>query len=109
MTLSERSRSALYRGLAAIIDDQEAVQEMLSQFPSRDVDEYVTKDFLRAEMTEFRSEMRSDMAALRSEMRSDMAALRLELHTELRRQLVWTISTMIALAGSMIATVALIR
>jgi hypothetical protein len=98
MTLSERSRSALYQGLAAIIDDQEAVQEMLSQFPSRDVDEYVTKDFLRAEMTEFRSEMRSDMAALR-----------LELHTELRRQLVWTISTMIALAGSMIATVALIR
>ena len=98
MTLSERSRSALYQGLAAIIDDQEAVQEMLSQFPSRDVDEYVTKDFLRAEMTEFRSEMRSDMASLR-----------LELHTELRRQLVWTISTMIALAGSMIATVALIR
>lgn len=109
MTLSERSRSALYQGLAAIIDDQEAVQEMLSQFPSRDVDEYVTKDFLRAEMTEFRSGMRADMAALRSEMRSDMASLRLELHTELRRQLVWTISTMIALAGSMIATVALIR
>ena len=88
MPLSERSRAALYEALTTIVDDQEAVQEMLSQFPSRDVDEYVTKGFLRAEMTE-----------LRTGLQSEISALRLELHAELRRQLVWTISTMIALAN----------
>lgn len=49
MPISEKSRSALYRGLTSIADE-EAVSEMLSYFPSRDSDEPVTKDFLRAEL-----------------------------------------------------------
>ena len=49
MPISEKSRSALYQGLTPIAGE-EAVSEMLSQFPARDVDEPVTKDFLRAEL-----------------------------------------------------------
>mgnify|MGYP001405741951 CR=1 FL=1 len=99
MTLSEKSRSAIYQGLSTIIEDQEAVQEMLSQYPARDADELVTKDYLRAELAEFRAEMRGEMAQFRMEIRS-------ELHTELRRMMVWNVTTMIALVGVMIAAVA---
>ncbi|MFZ4518977.1 MAG: hypothetical protein ACOYOP_11335, partial [Microthrixaceae bacterium] len=69
MALTERSRAALYRGLAAIIEDEEAVAEMLSQFPARDADELATRGdltILRSEMDAFRSEMRAEMDAFRS-------------------------------------------
>ena len=36
MALSERSRSVLYQGLITIVDDEQAVQEMMSYFPARD-------------------------------------------------------------------------
>lgn len=49
MAISEKSRSALYTGLTPIAGE-EAVSEMLSYFPSRDLDEPVTKEFLRAEL-----------------------------------------------------------
>jgi hypothetical protein len=49
MAISEKSRSALYQGLTSIAGE-EAASEMLSNFPSRDVDEPVTKEFLRAEL-----------------------------------------------------------
>lgn len=56
MALTERSRSALYQGLTTVIDE-EAVQEMLSYFPARDVEEPATKELLRSEMAELRTEM----------------------------------------------------
>ena len=49
MPMTERSRHKLYETFTALIDDETAVQEMLSYFPARDVEEPVTKDFLRAE------------------------------------------------------------
>lgn len=51
MALTERSRAALYLGLRGVIDDEEAVGEMLSYFPARDLEEPVTRDHLRAELT----------------------------------------------------------
>jgi hypothetical protein len=50
MPMTERSRHKLYETFTALIDDETAVQEMLSYFPARDVEEPVTKDFLRAEL-----------------------------------------------------------
>lgn len=41
----------------ALGNSKKAVDEMLSYFPARDVEEPVTKDFLRAEMAELRTEM----------------------------------------------------
>ncbi len=66
MALTEKSRSALYQGLTTIIGDQ-AVEEMLSYFPARDVEEPVTKEFLRAEMNDLRVEM--------SDLRTELASM----------------------------------
>jgi len=74
MALSERSRSVLYQGLVTIDEDEQAVQEMMSYFPARDVEEPVTKDFLRAEMNDLRAEMRTEMGDLRTEMGATMIA-----------------------------------
>ncbi len=83
MSLSQKSRVALYQGLSGLIPDEDAVEEFLSQFPSRDLDEPVTKDYHRAETALLRGEFHADMAELRSEMadlsselRSEMADLR---------------------------------
>ena len=131
MSLSERSRSALYLGLGRVVNDEKAVDEMLSYFPARDVEESVTKEFLRAEMTvqraevqaefaavrldvagEFaavRSELREGLATVRSEMAGEFAAVRSELHSGFRRQMVWMISTMFTFNGLMVALVAMLR
>jgi hypothetical protein len=113
MALTERSRSALYLGLSDLIEEQ-AVQEMLSYFPARDVEEPVTKDFLRAEMADLRAEMadlradmadlRAEMADFRTEMRTDMADLRSEMERNLRSFQAWTVGTGISLGGLVIAT-----
>ncbi|MBS1836305.1 MAG: hypothetical protein JST64_01275 [Actinobacteria bacterium] len=63
MALTERSRSALYLGLRNVVDE-EALQEMLSFFPARDVEEPVSKEFLRAEIADLRTELKGDMADL---------------------------------------------
>ncbi len=76
MAISEKSRSALYQGLATVAGE-EAVSEMLSYFPARDVDEHVTKDFLRAELADLRAEM----------------------HQGFNRMIVWQVSMMIAMAA----------
>ncbi len=87
MALSERSRSALYRGFSAVVDDEEAVAEMLSFFPARDVEEAVTKEFMRAELAE--TELR-----LGGELRAEM------------RRMIWVnIGSLIAFAGVIIAAV----
>lgn len=57
MSLSERSRAVLYRRLTTVIEDEEAVGEMLSNFPATDLERPATKDFVRAEVGELRSEM----------------------------------------------------
>ena len=105
MALTERSRAALYRGLAAIIEDEEAVAEMLSQFPARDVEELATRGdltVLRSEMDAFRSEMRAEFAAFREQVR-------VEMHTEFRRMMVWNVSTMLAIATILVAVMAATR
>jgi len=116
MALSERSRSVLYQGFMSVVEDEQAVQEMMGYFPARDLEEPVTRDFLhaelsgmrtelvefksgmraemvsfkdemRAEMVSFKDEMRSDMASFKDEMRSEMASFKDEMRTELSSQL----------------------
>ena len=111
MALTERSRSALYQGLSNIVDE-EAVQEMMSFFPARDVEEPVTKEFLRAEMSDLRAEMsdlraelKGDMASLRAEMKGDMSAMEHRLIERINRAQAWNVLAMIAFAGTIIAAV----
>jgi hypothetical protein len=83
--MTERSRHKLYETFTALIDDETAVQEMLSYFPARDVEEPVTKDFLRAEL------------------QTEIGALRTEMHQMARATQTWIISTGLSLAGLILA------
>jgi hypothetical protein len=137
MPLSERSRSVLYRGLSDAIGDEGAVEEMLSHFPARDVEEVVTKEHLRAEMTVlrgemivFRAEVQAEFAAVRSEMagefsavrsemaegfatvrseqKADIADLRVELRDAMRSQTRWLVATMASFSGAIVGVVTLV-
>lgn len=50
MPMTERSRAALFRGLSEIIEDEEAVGEVLSSSIPQNIDELATKEFVRAEI-----------------------------------------------------------
>ena len=92
MPMTERSRHKLYETFTALIDDETAVQEMLSYFPARDVEEPVTKDLLRAEL-------QTEIGAVRVEI----GDLRAEMHQTARATQTWIISTGLSLAGLILA------
>ena len=92
MSLTERSRHKLYETFTDLIDDEKAVEEMLSYFPARDVEEPVTKDFLRAEL-------RTEIGAVRVEI----GELRAEMLQVARSTQTWIISTGLSLAGLILA------
>lgn len=50
MSPSERSRAVLYRRLTTVIEDEEAVGEMLTELTAVEAKEVATKDFVRAEI-----------------------------------------------------------
>ncbi|MBI2708247.1 MAG: hypothetical protein HYX34_00925 [Actinobacteria bacterium] len=88
MVLSQKHRSSLYRTLSPMLGEEEA-EALLSQFPARDLDEPVTKEFVRAEIATVRAELASlrsdvgaDITALRGELGADIAALRGELASQ---------------------------
>lgn len=93
MALTERNRSALYQGLSTIADE-EAVQEMLSYFPARDVEEPVTKEFLRAELS-----------GVESSIRTDISAMELRLNDRINRAMGWNIATIVAMAAVIVAAI----
>jgi hypothetical protein len=110
MPLTERSRHKLYETFTALIDDETAVQEMLSYFPARDVEEPVTKDFLRAELQTEIGAVRLEVGELRAELRTEIGAvraeiggLRTEMHQMARATQTWIISTGLSLAGLILA------
>ena len=110
MPLTERSRHKLYETFTALIDDETAVQEMLSYFPARDVEEPVTKDFLRAELQTEIGAVRLEVGELRAEMHTEIGAvraeigdLRAEVHQMARATQTWIISTGLSLAGLILA------
>lgn len=116
MALSERGRSVLYRGLVTAIGDEEAVAEMMAYFPSRDVEEPVTKEFLRAEMADLRVEMadlraelRGEMADLRAEARGEAAGLRTEMAERIHRSTLWTVGAVTGWSAVLLAAIALVR
>jgi len=121
MSLTERSRHKLYETFTDLVGDDQAVEEMLSYFPARDVEEPVTKEYLRAELAvvrteigDLRTELHTEIGKLRTELHTEIGGLRGELHAEiggLRAEVVqmakttqtWVISTGISLAGLMLA------
>jgi hypothetical protein len=101
MALSQKHRSNLYRDLAPIVGEEEA-EALLSQFPSRDLDEPVTKEFVRAEI----SDVRAEIGGLRAEMHSEIGGLRAEMHRgfadineKFRQQTIWIASATVVAVG----------
>ena len=56
MALSQKHRSTIYQRLEPILGEEEA-EALLSEFPGNDLDELATKEFVRAEIGELRTEM----------------------------------------------------
>jgi len=125
MALDARTRSSIYGKFAEILGDHDA-NALMSEFPSVEADELVTKQFLRAELGSLRAELRAEMGELRSELRGEMgelrselaaetgglrgemAELRLEMVERFHRQTVWLTGTVVAAAGAVIAAVPLL-
>jgi len=99
MALTERSRSALYRGLSDLLDDEEAVGEMLSNFAARDVDEPASRDFVDARI----ANVEARVAEVRGEVAGLEQRLTTALHAEMRTMTQWTIGSMVAFVGVLVA------
>lgn len=114
MALTERSRSAIYQGLSGLIRDEEAVGEMLSYFPARDVEEPASKELvrtesalLRADMAVLRADMHAEIGSLRAEMHAEIGSLRAEMHAESKRIIMWTVASNATVVGVVLAVTGL--
>jgi hypothetical protein len=56
VTLDARTRSSIYQKLVPVLGERDA-NSLMSEFPSTESDELVTRQFLRAELAELRLEM----------------------------------------------------
>jgi len=129
MALDARTRSSIYGKFAEILGDDDA-NALMSEFPSVEADELVTKQFLRAELGSLRSELlgeigqvrsdlrselhaeigkvRDEMGEMRSDLRGDIGELRFEMAERFHRQTIWLAGTVVASAGAVIAAVPLL-
>lgn len=120
MAISQRHRSSIYTRLEPILGEEEA-EALLAQFPARELDEPVSREFvhgeierLRADMNEgfgaaraelasevgsLRAEMAREIGSLRSEMNEQVGSLRAEMNDKFRAQTVWFSGTMLAGLG----------
>lgn len=67
MALDAAHRASIYEKLRPVLGDEDA-NALMSGFPASEAHELVTKDFLRAELAEFRTEVGGQIAELRLEM-----------------------------------------
>lgn len=67
MALDAAHRASIYEKLRPVLGDEDA-NILMSEFPSLEAKELVTKDFLRAELAELRGELRGEMGSLEQRM-----------------------------------------
>lgn len=103
MALDARTRSSLYGKLAELVGDDDA-NALMSQFPSVEADELVTKQFLRAELAELRSELRSELRGEIGGLRSEIVELRTDMLERFHQQTVW-FGGALAAATALLATI----
>ncbi len=123
--LSERDAAGVAEAIVGAVDDRTAAlvtrdqldarsSELRSDFAALRADfETLRADFetlradVRMEISELRAEMRTEIAGLRAELRTEIAGLRAEMQTLARTQLTWTVATMIAMTGILLAVIKL--
>ena len=112
MALSQKHRSSIYTHLTPIIGEEET-EALLSHFPARDLDEPVTKEFVRAEIADVRAEIaelrgdlhseiagvRGEIGELRGEMHSGLSSLEARISERFRQQTIWLVSAMAIASG----------
>lgn len=62
MALDARSRSSIYQNLVPILGEHDA-NALMSEFPSIEADELVTKQFLRSELAELEQRLTMRLGA----------------------------------------------
>lgn len=67
MALDARTRSSIYDSLVPVIGADNA-NALMSEFPSVEADELVTKQFLRAELAEGFGALRTELAELENRL-----------------------------------------
>lgn len=70
MALDARHRASIYQKLVPLLGDDDT-NALMTQYPSIEADELVTKQFLRAEL----AELRGELAGMRGELRGEMGSL----------------------------------
>ena len=78
MAIDAAHRASIYEKLRPLLGDEDA-NVLMSEFPSTDADQLVTREFLRAESADLRTEMRTEIAQLRTEMAEMRSALTLRI------------------------------
>jgi len=106
VTRSDKSRSAIYQGLSRIIDE-EAVQDMLTQFPSASADKPASEEFVRAEISGLRTEMTTEISRIRTQMTTEISGLRTEMASMKVDIIKWNLATILVVAGLMMAMIRL--
>ena len=115
MSLTERSRSVLYRRLNDIIGDEEAVGEMLSNFPAPEIAPPASELFVATQIADVRTEIadvRTEIADVRIEiadLRTDNAEREQRLmafvHDEVRASMRWTLGFLVSSQAVLVAAV----
>ncbi len=82
MALDARHRTSIYQKLLPLLGDDDT-NALMTEYPSIEADELVTKQFLRAELAITRGDLRAEMAELRDSLRGEMAELRDSLRGEM--------------------------
>ncbi len=99
MALDARTRSSIYRKFREILGDDDA-NALMSQFPASEIDELVTRQYLRAELAELRTELHYEIGSLRSELHHEIGSLRTEIADRLRRQTMFIVGSLFTAAGT---------
>ncbi len=106
MAMTERSRSTLYRKLSELLDEEEAVGQMLSYFPTRDADEPATKahlDALVSQMDARFSQMDVRLAQMEARLLATFNEQMAGFNAQMRTMVQWTLGAMVALIGLVVA------
>ncbi len=113
MALTERNRNVLYQGLTRAVGDEEAVEAMLSQFPSRDGDVLATERFVRDEIGALRSEMDVRFAEQTHDLKDYFHRELEHVHREMRQYLVqflvWSYGAMFLLLAAVVTAAKLLE
>lgn len=107
MTLDAAHRASIYEKLRPILGDEDA-NALMSEFPAVEAQELVTKDFLRAELSDLRSDLRAELHAEISGVRGEISDVRGEI-AALRSWMLLRLGSAIAAATAIqVATLGLL-